>query len=202
MSHLGNLISALIDGELGGVELDRANAHLAGCAACQTEAAQLRELKRELRALGDLDGADAVTSRLLAMARPGCPATPGTPGAPGGLVTARPLERRPGRRARRRRGRYAMWGAMSLVVVGVGAAAFGMGGAPSGSGNEPQITPQQLEVFDVQHAITSGDVPFADPSATRAKGSANGAATGSTTATVRGPASATLLRVGAEAARP
>ena len=168
MSHLGSLISALIDGELGGVELDRANAHLAGCAACQSEAAQLRELKRELRTLGDLDGAAAITGRLLAMVGPGCPGVPGAPGAPGapaGLVTARPLERRPGRRARRRRGRYAMWGAMSLVVVGVGAAAFGMGGSSSGS-NEPQITPQ-LEVFDMQHAITSGDVPFADPSSTR-----------------------------------
>jgi Putative zinc-finger len=191
MSHLGSLISALIDGELGGVELDRANAHLAGCADCQSEAAQLRELKRELRTLGDLDGAAAMTSRLLAMVGPGCPGVPGAPGAPAGLVTARPLERRPGRRARRRHGRYAMWGAMSLVVVGVGAAAFGMGGSPSG--NEPQITPQ-LEVFDVQHAITSGDVPFADPASTRPKGSAK--------AIVKGPVSASLLRAAAEATRP
>ena len=188
MSHLGSLISALIDGELGGVELDRANAHLAGCAACQSEAAQLRELKRELRTLGDLDGAAAITGRLLAMVGPGFP---GAPGGAGGLVAARPLERRPGRRARRRRGRYAMWGAMSLVVVGVGAAAFGMGGSPSG--NEPQITPQ-LEVFDVQHAITSGDVPFADPASTRPKGSAK--------AIVKGPVSESLLRAAAEATRP
>ena len=84
MSHLGSLISALIDGELGGVELDRANAHLAGCAACRAEAAQLRELKRELRTLGDLDGADAVTSRLLAMVGPGTrPPALRRPGRPG-----------------------------------------------------------------------------------------------------------------------
>jgi anti-sigma factor RsiW len=153
MSHLGTLISALIDGELAGTELDRANAHLAGCEACQAEAAQLRQLKRELSALGELDAADAVTRRLLAMTYQSGP------------VTARPLSRQPGRRARRRRGRYVMWSAMSIVVVGVGAAAFGMGGSSSG-GNEPQITPQ-LEVFDMQHAITSGDVPFADPSSTR-----------------------------------
>jgi anti-sigma factor RsiW len=154
MSHLGTLISALIDGELAGVELDRANAHLAGCDVCRTEAAQLRRLKRELSALGEFDAADdAVTRRLLAMT------------LQGGPVTARPLSRQPGRRARRRRGRYVMWGAMSIVVVGVGAAAFGMGGSSSG-GNEPQITPQ-LEVFDLQHAITSGDVPFAVPSSTR-----------------------------------
>jgi anti-sigma factor RsiW len=188
MSHLGNLISALIDGELEGMELDRANAHLAGCAACQTEASALRQLKRELRTLGDLDGADAMTGRLLAMIGSGPPGARGEPGAP---VQARALERKPGRRVRRRRGRYVIWSAMSLVVVGVGAAAFGMGGSPSG--NEPQITPQ-LEVFDAQHAITSGDVPFADPASTRPKGSAK--------ATVKGPVSASLLRAAAEATRP
>ena len=32
MSHLGDLLSALIDGELSGAELDRANAHLARAA--------------------------------------------------------------------------------------------------------------------------------------------------------------------------
>ena len=37
------------------MELDRANAHLAGCAACQAEAHELRQLKRELRAMGELD---------------------------------------------------------------------------------------------------------------------------------------------------
>jgi anti-sigma factor RsiW len=150
MSHLGTMISALIDGELAGAELDRANAHLAGCDVCRTEAAQLRRLKRELSALGELDAAESVTRRLLAMTQPNV------------SVPARLLLRRPARRVRRRRGRYVVWSAMSLVVVGVGAAAFGMGGSSSG-GNEPQITPQ-LEVFDMQHAITSGDIPFAGPS--------------------------------------
>jgi hypothetical protein len=53
-----------------------------------------------------------------------------------------------------------LWGTVSLVVVGIGTAAFGMGGGSGTPG--PQITPQ-VEVFDVEHAITSGDVPFADP---------------------------------------
>ena len=208
MSHLGSLVSALIDGELAGTELDRANAHLAGCAACRAEAAQLRELKHELRTLGDLDGAGAgaITSRLLAMIGPTGPT------GQSGPVTARRLQRQPGRRARRRRGRYAMWGAMSLVVVGVGAAAFGMGGAPSG--NEPQITPQ-LELFDMQHALTSGDVPFADPTdstGTRAQGAAKGPAAGPVKASsvkassvkassVKTPVYASL-RASAEATRP
>ncbi|MGD0701960.1 MAG: zf-HC2 domain-containing protein [Trebonia sp.] len=188
MSHLGSLISALIDGELDGVELDRANGHLAGCAVCQAEAAQLRALKRELRALGEFDGADAITGRLLAMG------VPSGPGGLGGSVTARPLPRPPqaGRRVRRRRGRYAMWSAMSIVVVGVGAAAFGMGGT-SAAGNEPQITPQ-LEVFDLQHAITSGDVPFADLAGSRADEE--------TRTTVNAPVNALLLRLAAEETRP
>ena len=180
MSHLGTLISALIDGELAGAELDRANAHLAGCAVCRTEAAQLRRLKRELSALGELDAADAVTRRLLAMTQPNA------------SVPARPLHRHPARRVRRRRGRYVMWSAMSLVVVGVGAAAFGMGGGSSSGGNEPQITPQ-LEVFDMQHAITTGDIPFAGPSNTPARAPAK-------------PSKRTLVkastRASAEATRP
>jgi hypothetical protein len=53
-----------------------------------------------------------------------------------------------------------LWSALSLIVVGIGTAAFGMGGGTGPA--EPKITPQ-LEVFDAQHAITSGDVPFADP---------------------------------------
>ncbi len=146
MSHLGDLTSALVDGELTGAELDRANAHLAACEACRAEAAQLRGIKRELRALAEVAGAEALTLRLLAMPGPRDPLAP------------RPLPWALGRRARRRRGRYMVLGAVSLVVAGVGAAAFGMGGsAPT----ERQITPQ-LEMFDLQHAVTSGDVPFTE----------------------------------------
>jgi hypothetical protein len=84
-----------------------------------------------------------------------------------------------------------MWGAMSLVVVGVGAAAFGMGGGSSA--NEPQITPQ-LEVYDLQHAISSGDVPFADPADTQANGAVK--------TTVNAPVNALLLRLAEEETRP
>ena len=53
-----------------------------------------------------------------------------------------------------------LWSAVSLVVVGIGAAAFSMGGATAEPG--PKITPQ-LEMFSVEHALTFGDVPFPDP---------------------------------------
>jgi anti-sigma factor RsiW len=52
MSHLGDRISALVDGELSPAERDRAHAHLAGCAACRAEANQLRALKKRMRGLG------------------------------------------------------------------------------------------------------------------------------------------------------
>ena len=53
-----------------------------------------------------------------------------------------------------------LWSAVSLVVVGIGTAAFSMGGATAEPG--PKITPQ-LEMFSVEHALTFGDVPFPDP---------------------------------------
>lgn len=50
-----------------------------------------------------------------------------------------------------------IWGAVSLMLVGIGAAAFAVGG---GAGpNERQITPQ-FEVYDVHNAMTTGEVPF------------------------------------------
>lgn len=160
MSHLGDLLSALVDGELSGAELDRANAHVAACGACRVEANALRRLKHELRSLAEVSDCGDITKRLLAMS--GQDGQPG-PGGPATPVPARQLGRERGQPPRRlitrRRGRYVLWSTLSLVVVGVGTA-FGMGGSASPTG--PQITPQ-LEVYDLQHAITSGDVPFDDP---------------------------------------
>jgi len=169
VTHLGEQISALIDGELTGAELDRANAHLAACERCRAEAAEIRQLKRDLRALFEVDGNDELTRRLLGEA--------GT----GGPVPSRQerreqyrRDRGKGRRDKRPRGRggqgdgdatrsrarYVVWSAVSLFVVGIGAAAFSMGGGGGGA-PAPQITPQ-LEMFSVEHAIVSGTVPEQD----------------------------------------
>jgi anti-sigma factor RsiW len=184
MSHLGILLSALVDGELSGTELDRANAHLAACGSCRVEAHALRRLKHDLRSLAEPAGVtdtDQITGRLLAMAtKTGADAQVprqrkgGDPSDPGELGGRRPRRlRATGRRAgpgpyavmargrraalRRRRGRYVLWTTLCLIVVGIGTA-FGLGGGSTG----PKVTPQ-LEVFDAQHAVTSGDVPFTDP---------------------------------------
>jgi anti-sigma factor RsiW len=185
VSHLGDMLSALVDGELSGAELDRASAHVAACGTCRVEANALRRLKHELRALAEVRDSDEITSRLLAMTSEAGPEGPIDPAVlPGSALpghtgrergrrhrirpagrraTGNPYSALPSRRrlAGRRRGRYVLWGTVSLVVVGIGSAAFGMGGGPAGSPG-PQITPQ-LAVLDIQHAITSGDVPFAEP---------------------------------------
>jgi anti-sigma factor RsiW len=77
MSHLGDRLSALVDGELSGAERDRAYAHLAGCAQCRAEAAQLRALKQKLRSLVERAPAEAaMTRRLISMTGPGGPLPP------------------------------------------------------------------------------------------------------------------------------
>lgn len=184
MSHLKDQLSALIDGELSGSELDRAHAHLAACAQCRAEATALRDLKRELRHLAAEQPSEDLSRRLLAMAAPdaalpprgSAPAIPqprrtvarpdhARPGLYRGPAVRRPVGAPPGSHspgdawARRRRGRTLAWGALSFVVtLGLGAAAMSLGGGSSGG----RFTPQ-MELFSVEHAIFNG-VPLFDPS--------------------------------------
>jgi anti-sigma factor RsiW len=164
MSHLGDRLSALVDGELDGAERDRAHAHLAACEQCRAEAAELRVLKHKLRALGAGAPAEAaMTRRLIAITGPGGPLpsrrrllrlAPAPRPAAGRRGPTRP------RRAVRRR--YLVLGAVSLIV-GLGTAAFTAGGAGQAAPG-PRITPP-VEMYSVEHAITTGEVPFTGPSA-------------------------------------
>jgi anti-sigma factor RsiW len=180
MSHLGDLLSALVDGELGGADRDRTSAHLARCAQCRDEAAALRELKAELRSLGadplDQAGSDtAMTQRLLAISalaadtgptslirqrrqrivpRPAAVRTPQGPQGPKG--PAGPGRAAPPRLSKRNR-RFLVVGAMSIVVT-LGTAAFSVGGGAD-TAPGPRITPQ-FELYSEEHAITTGQVPL------------------------------------------
>ena len=137
--HLGERLSALIDGELTDAQRERVLAHLAKCEDCRAEAAALRMLKRRMHTLGDAAAADALTWRLLALA----PAGGG--GQPVYQVT---VSRRP-----------ATW---SLVAAGVATAGLGLAAAVFLAGGDrpagPRIVPA-VDVFVVQHAITTGQVP-------------------------------------------
>lgn len=181
MSHLGDRLSALVDGELGGADLDRAHAHLAGCEPCRTEAAELRALKRKLRGL--MDGAPAeaaMTRRLIALTGPGGPLPPRRRllrVVPGRRPAAGPAASRPGAGStlqppkavtplkpwpNGRRRRYLVLGTVSLVV-GLGTAAFTVGGGGDAAPG-PKITPP-VKMYSVEHAITTGEVPFPGPTA-------------------------------------
>jgi anti-sigma factor RsiW len=163
MSHLGDRLSALVDGELDGAERDRAVAHLAGCEPCRAEAAELRALKKRLGTLMSRAPAEAaMTRRLVAMTGPGGPLPPRRllRLAPGPRSAERRENRRPGPRGPVRR-RYLVLGTVSLVV-GLGTAAFTVGGSGEAAPG-PRITPP-VEMYSVEHAITTGEVPLTGPS--------------------------------------
>jgi len=178
MSHLGDRLSALVDGELNGAELDRAHAHLAACEQCRDEATELRRLKVQLRGLTDgAPSEDAMTSRLIAMTGPGGP-LPGrrarsrqrvrgllahaTGGRLGRSRDARRPPAAPGTRRHRlaRHRRYLVLSTVTLVV-GLGTVAFTIGGSGQAAPG-PKVTPP-VEMYSVEHAIDTGSVPFPAP---------------------------------------
>ncbi|GGT87011.1 anti-sigma factor family protein [Actinomadura citrea] len=85
MSCLGERLTALVDGELGDEERERAHAHLAGCDGCREEADQLRKLKGRLRGLSELpatDGTDDLPSPDFLSRLRTLPGVSGLPDAP------------------------------------------------------------------------------------------------------------------------
>ena len=157
MSHLGSRLSALVDGELSGAERDRAYAHLAGCEQCRVEAAQLRALKQKLRSLVEGPQAEAaMTRRLISMTAPGGPLPPRRARLRVVPEPRTPRSTRPGTHRRR----YVLLGTASLVV-GLGTAAFTVGGGAQAVPG-PKITPP-VELYSVEHAIITGEVPYSGP---------------------------------------
>lgn len=184
MDHLGERLSALIDGELGAAEHERALIHLAKCEPCRFEADMMRRLKRRLTGLGEPEPDLDFMGRL--MARPGMDSPFGS-SAP--LGSSRPLGGFPGeppRSAPERReprtsperyvpvrrpedggsvrspyfsgGRYAVAGlAVATALLG---SAFVAGG--ENPDNAPVVEPR-LSDYAVEHAVTSRQIPVVDP---------------------------------------
>ena len=174
MSHLGARLSALVDGELGHDERDRVLAHLAHCTDCRDEASALRNLKQRIRDLDDEAAGAELARRLVALAEPGEPVPPRA-GAFPAAGQPRPAMRmypdpsvpfgRPGQptgaRLRHRRAPYVVAGVFSVLVGGIGGAAFLVGGEAAPG---PHVTPP-ADMFTVEHSVTTGEVPFTDPTA-------------------------------------
>ncbi|NHC13194.1 anti-sigma factor family protein [Motilibacter deserti] len=88
-SHLGQRLDALVDGELGHDERDRALAHVSHCPQCRAELHAARQVKARLTALSAPSVPDSLTSRLLALAA----SADAGPGSPTGSVPATPVRR-------------------------------------------------------------------------------------------------------------
>jgi len=135
VSHLGQRLSALIDGELSHAQRERVLAHLARCEPCRSEAAALRVLKQRMHALGEATANTALTDRLVALG--------GRGQGPGSLGLSR------------RRWPVRSFAVAVLTVAGLGvpAAAFMAGGGQTEPG--PGVTPA-IEEFMTQHELSTG----------------------------------------------
>jgi Putative zinc-finger len=159
MSHLGHRLSALIDGELGGVERDRVLIHLAGCEPCCREASALRILKRRMNSLGGAPADSDLTHRLMGLAAAATAFGDQYPQPEaGGWLWPEPLAAGGAAARELRPGRAMVAGCFAFLMVGLGAAAFAAGGGDGQAG--PQVTPQ-VGVFMAQHEIMTGEMPGA-----------------------------------------
>jgi anti-sigma factor RsiW len=159
MSHLGERVSALVDGELRHADRERALAHLTFCADCRAEVESVRALKARLRSMEGPAMPVDLTMSLLRMADPGGPMPPRErpfPSTFGGVpipgpYTIAPLDNRPrrspfagsagpGRTPGRRRSSYV---AVSVVSAAV---ALGTLFVVAGQDSGPAVRPP-VEVF-------------------------------------------------------
>ncbi|WP_433497916.1 anti-sigma factor family protein [Sphaerimonospora sp. CA-214678] len=172
MSHLGERVSALIDGELGHTERERALAHLTFCADCRGEVEAMRALKNRLRAMDPPAMPADLTMSLLRMSEPGGPLPPRmrpfpdhpafTGGGLPGMHGMAPLDNRPrripgasgpGRSSRARRAGY--------VAVGVASAAMAIGTMfmVNGAGAHQRTVPGEGFVNPpVQHLVPTAKI--------------------------------------------
>ncbi|MFO7250668.1 MAG: zf-HC2 domain-containing protein [Actinomycetes bacterium] len=157
MSHLGDLVSALVDGELGHRERERALAHLTFCADCRREVEATRALKARLRSLESPAVPADLTVALLRMSEPGGPLPPRVrPFEPQGFhgYGIAPLDNRPrrGGPAASGPGRPSRSRRMGYVAVGVASAAMALGTlfVLGGSDTRQPVSPP-VEMFANQH---------------------------------------------------
>ena len=147
MRHLGDRVSALVDGELDPATHERALVHLTDCTKCRAAVDAERRVKARLRALpANEPSADLLGSLFAAPARiPGqrgpAPAAPTPAGRRSGLVLA---------------------GAGSLSLALFGAAYLAGGGGSAAVPTAPPVTPA-VGRFSAEFAGTTEGLPFSDP---------------------------------------
>jgi anti-sigma factor RsiW len=162
MSHLGERASALVDGELGHADRERALAHLTFCADCRAELDAIRALKSRLRSLPPPGMPGDLMTSLLRMSEPGGPLPPRVrpfpaPVAPAAYsLTGAPADNRP-RRGASLRGpvRTGPGRRAGYVAVGVASAAVALGTLFMVGGPENGPSAPPVEMFANQHRVTT-----------------------------------------------
>ena len=157
MSHLGRWLSALVDGELDGIERDRVLNHVAGCDACRQEANAMRALKRRLTALGGTCAESPIASRLIEIARSdvGSPARSVGDSASWPMVDVRPITARLPRQIRP--GWKLATGSAGSALIAIAFVAFLLGNGSSGP-PAPKITPS-VDSYLLLHIHDAGQEP-------------------------------------------
>lgn len=180
MKHLDERISDLVDDRLDHDERDRALVHLTICASCRDAVELERHAKNALRSLPDAEPSEALVHKLLALAEPGEPLTPDPPeraSAPAPVANWRPRDSRPpsgpssgsrpgAERRSRRRTRAMRLAAVGMCSTGAMLVLLASLGGTSGP-SEPPATPASVvppvDEFTVEHARSTGGLPFVQP---------------------------------------
>jgi hypothetical protein len=175
VTHLGQRVSALIDGELEASERERAIWHMEKCGSCRDEVAALWTLKRKLNGLREsasTAGLTGLTGRLMSLSDPlglddprlsGDMPSGGTiwppPPPPGGWPTHE-RSAHDGNSARRsghpdqRGGRLFLAGSVAIFLAGLGTAAVIAGGEPQAQAPAPPVTPS-VDVLVAPHSYVN-----------------------------------------------
>jgi anti-sigma factor RsiW len=171
MTHLGQRLSALIDGELDGSERERVLVHMARCGSCRDEVASLRMLKRRMNALGEAAAGAGLTGRLMSLSElmglddprlAGGMSSGETPWPPPGPAGSWPVREHLGQgataaghsnRPDQRTGRYFLAGSVAVFLAGLGTAAFIVGGEPQAKAPAPPVTPSIDVLVFPQHTV-------------------------------------------------
>lgn len=183
MKHLDERVSDLVDDRLDHDERDRALAHLTGCAACREAVEFERHARNAVRSLSDVAPSEKLVRNLLALAEPGEPLPPAPPpgsAAPASVASWLPRESwfggHPGagnagfsltpRSAAARRTRAAKVLALGMCSTGATLVLLASLGSPPETADTP-ATPASVvppvEEFAVEHARTTGGLPFVEP---------------------------------------
>jgi anti-sigma factor RsiW len=166
VTHLGQRLSALIDGELDIAERERVLIHMARCSYCRDEVAALRMLKRRMNALGEAAAGAGLTGRLIGLRdcdldemAPAAAVWPRT--APLGDWQGPDPRQQGGDKHDMRAGRYFVAGTFALFLAGLGTAALIAGGEPQARAPAPPVTPS-VDVLVVPHGELNQGAPI-DP---------------------------------------